>query len=174
MVEELRTERLVLRPFRADDGDAFAACANDPAYRRYLGPNHPDAAQLVANNLSVDGKRELSWAVTLDGDVVGSIFLGVQAEDGIAELACLLAPTAWGQGIALEAGRAVVGHAFSELGLHKVFARADAGNSASRRAMEKAGMRQEGLLREHRANTSGARVDEVIYGVTRDEWRSQV
>jgi len=170
---ELRTQRLLLRPFRPEDADAFVAFADDPAYRRFLAPGHPTAAQLVANNVTVDRERAPSWAVCLDGQVVGSIFLGIHSEDRLAELACLLSPALWGQGIVLEAGRAVLQYAFGELRIDKVFARADAANAASRRVMEKAGMQQEGLLRAHRLDRSGARVDEVIYGLTRDEWRPE-
>jgi RimJ/RimL family protein N-acetyltransferase len=36
--------------------------------------------------------------------------------------------------------------------------------------MEKGGMQQEGLLRSHRVDRSGARVDEVLYGITREDW----
>lgn len=169
---ELQTKRLLLRPFRPEDAAAFEAFANGAGYRRFLGSNHPDAAALVSNNLAIDWERELSWVVCLEGEVVGSIFLGIQKGDGIAELACLLSPDVWGRGIAGEAGRAVVDHAFGHLGVHKVFARAQGENAASRRAMEKAGWRLEGVLREHRADVSGNRVDEVIYGFTRADWQA--
>ena len=169
---ELQTKRLLLRPFRAEDAPAFEAFANGAGYRQFLGNNHPDAATLVSNNLAIDWERELSWVVCLDGEVVGSIFLGIQKEDGVAELACLLSPDVWGRGIAGEAGRAVVDYAFGELGLHKVFARAQGENAASRGAMEKAGWKLEGVLREHRSDVSGNRVDEVIYGMTRAEWQA--
>ncbi len=165
---ELRTSRLLLRPFQPGDADAFAAFADDPAYRRYLGPDHPSPQQLVENNVAADRAREPSWVICMEGAVVGSIFLGVQPADRTAELACLLSPGVWGQGVAGEAGRAVVDFAFELMGMEKVFARAEAGNAASRRAMEKAGMRQEGLLRSHR----GDRVDEVVYGLTRDDWQA--
>jgi RimJ/RimL family protein N-acetyltransferase len=169
---ELRTRRLLLRRFREDDLEAFASFADDEAYRRFLGSGHPSAAQLVANNVAVDWEREPSWAILLDGRVVGSIFLGVHMDDATGELACLLAPDVWGQGIAVEAGRAVTDYAFGVLKLDKVWARAEANNAASRRAMEKGGMRQEGLLRSHRTDRSGNRVDEVVFGLTRDDWRA--
>jgi len=171
MAVELRTARLLLRPFRADDEAAFAAFVDDPRYRRHLGPSHPGgAAVFVAHNVAVDWEREPSWVICIDDAPVGSIFLGVQPDDALAELACLLAPSAWGKGIAIEAGRAVVDYAFAALGLYKVFARAAAPNAASRRAMEKAGMREEALLRSHRVDALGARVDEAICSIRRDEW----
>jgi len=44
----LQTERLVLRPFRPDDGEAIASYAADDDYRRYLSPHKPDAEEVVA------------------------------------------------------------------------------------------------------------------------------
>jgi len=166
----LETERLILRPFAAEDEAAFAAFAADPAYRRYLGAAHPDPAQFVRNNLGTDWDRELSWVICAGDEVIGSIFIGVDHDDALAEVACLLAPAAWGRGIAGEAGQAVVDYAFGSLGVEKVFARADARNGASCRAMEKSGMTREAVLPAHRRGTAGVRVDEVIYGLTRERW----
>jgi RimJ/RimL family protein N-acetyltransferase len=169
----LATERLCLRPFRADDRDAFAEWADDDAYLRYLGAGHPGADEFVAHNVVADGERELAWVVTLrDSDrIVGAVFLGVDRTDGVAELACLLGPRYWGAGIATEAGRAVIDFAFGPLGLAKVWARAAAGNAGSIRGMEKLGMRAEGRLRAHRVGRDGERVDELLYAVLRDEWQ---
>ena len=58
---ELRTDRLLLRPFDASDRDAIVAYAHDPEYRRYLGPEHPGPERFVDNNLAVDWRRESAW-----------------------------------------------------------------------------------------------------------------
>ena len=55
----LRTERLVLRPFRNNDVDAFASFDRTEGYRRHLDANHPDPAEFVANNLETDG----AWVI---------------------------------------------------------------------------------------------------------------
>jgi RimJ/RimL family protein N-acetyltransferase len=169
-LRELRTERLLLRPFAYSDLPAFESFASDPAYRRYLGRGHPMPRAFVEHNASVDWEKEPSWVIVRDGAVVGSIFLGIDARDRLAEVACLLAPASWGQGIAGEAGRAVVDYAFERLDIEKIVARADATNAASRRAMENSGMKQEGLLRAHRVTADGERADEVVYGLLRSEW----
>ncbi len=171
MSREIRTQRLLLRPFQPDDGPAFGAFADDPSYRRFLGRGHPSAQQFVANNLKVDWERELSWVVSFDGAPVGSIFLGVDQQDKLAELACLIAPGFWRNGIASEAGQAVTAYAFDLLGLEKIFARAAEGNIASRRAMEKGGMTQEGVLRSHRIDHEGMSVDGFVDDLPRAEWR---
>jgi [ribosomal protein S5]-alanine N-acetyltransferase len=170
---DLRTRRLVLRPFRPDDVAAIARYADDEEYRRFLGRDHPDADEVVAHNLRVDWARERSWVIEIDGEVVGTVFLGVDRADSVGELACLIAPVSWGLGFAVEASRAVIDHAFAQLRLAKVWARADVRHHASIRAMEKLGMRREGLLRSQRVGRDGERSDEVVYCLTRDEWEGR-
>jgi ribosomal-protein-alanine N-acetyltransferase len=66
--------------------------------------------------------------------------------------------------------RAVVAAAFDAIpGLTRVFAFADPRNAGSLRVMEKLGMSREGLLRRHDA-IRGELVDNVYYGVLREEW----
>src|SRR5262245_41973493 len=91
----LRTERLVLRPFRPEDVGPIARYATDEDYRRYLSPTHPGPEQFVAHNVDVDWSVERSWVICLDGKVAGSAFLGINGEDDAAELACLVAPEFW-------------------------------------------------------------------------------
>jgi RimJ/RimL family protein N-acetyltransferase len=57
----------------------------------------------------------------------------------------LLKASYWGQGLATEAAGAVLGYAFGELGLARVDGGAAFENVASRRVMEKIGMRYLGL-----------------------------
>jgi RimJ/RimL family protein N-acetyltransferase len=139
----LETERLVLRPFRSDDVDAFDGFARHDDYRRFLGEDHPDPATFVANNVGGDG----AWVIELDGRVVGSIFLG-------EELACLLDPSVHGAGIATEAARAVLDDAFGRRGHDVVVANAEVANEASRRALAHLGFTATGerSFRLHRGD----------------------
>jgi len=141
---ELRTERLVLRPFRAGDVGAFERFARADSYLRFLGDGHPDPAAFVANNLDLDG----SWVIELDGRVVGSIFLG-------EELACLLDPAVHGQGIATEAARAVLRDGFERRRYSEVVARAADANVASIRALARLGFvaGDDGVYRLGRSHT---------------------
>ena len=167
---ELRTERLVLRPFRPGDGEAIACYADDKDYRRYLSPTHPGPEEFVAHNVASDWSVDRPWVITLDDVIVGSVFLGINSEDDAAELACLVAPAFWRREIAFEASCAAIEHAFVELDLSKVAARADSRHEASIRLMAKLGMRSRGLASSHRSRPAGEQVDEVIYELTRDDW----
>ena len=142
MPQILATERLILRQFRRDDAPDVNSFADDPDYRRYLGEDHPSAADFLANNVDGDWHRAPSWAIELDGRVVGGVFLGIDAASRRAELACLIAPAHWRAGIALEACRVVVDSAFA-IGLVQVWARADADNAASIGAMKRLGMHRD-------------------------------
>jgi RimJ/RimL family protein N-acetyltransferase len=142
---ELRTRRLTLRPFRADDVGAFAAFALDDAYRRFLG-DHPDPAQFVANNVEHDG----AWVIEHDGRVIGSVFLG-------DELACLLDPAVHRRGIGAEAAGAVISDAFERRGYTEIVAHADPANVASVRGLARLGFTQTG---------------DGSYRLARDVWQS--
>ena len=109
------------------------------------------------------------WALVLAGRVVGGIGLRINLQHETAELGYSVAREHWGQGLVPEAARAVVEWGFKERGPAKVFARADARNRSSQRVMEKRGMTREGLLRSH-VRGRGERIDDVYYGVLRDEW----
>ena len=71
-----------------------------------------------------------------------------------------------GRGLATEIGRAMIGYAFSTLGMHRAFAQCRVENQASRRIMAKLGIREEGVLREKRVRARrmvvvGAMLDPV-------------
>jgi RimJ/RimL family protein N-acetyltransferase len=156
----IRTRRLLLRPFRSSDVDAVARYADDNDYRRYLSPHHPDADEFVARNVDVDWSVQRSWAITFEDEIVGSTFLGINAEDDAAELSCLVAPGFWRRGIALEASGATVEHAFLELDLAKVVGRTDPRHEAALRLMKRLGMCRRGPTP----------TDDVIFEISRDDW----
>jgi ribosomal-protein-alanine N-acetyltransferase len=170
--DELRSARLLLRPFRTSDLENIERYAHDAEYLRYLGAHHPGPGAFVTNNVETDWDRAPAWVICTGNEVVGSVFLGIDVEDGVAELACLVAPAHWGKGIAGEAGGLAVDYAFERCGMAKVVARAHADNQASIRAMEKLGMTREAVLRSHRRTRAGNRTDEVVYSLLRSEWET--
>jgi ribosomal-protein-alanine N-acetyltransferase len=89
-----------------------------------------------------------------------------------AELGYELEPRHWGKGYASEAARAMVAYGFEALELDRVFAYTLGENEASWRLMKRLGMRREGVLRDQ-ANLRGHRVDTYLYGLLKEEWKSQ-
>lgn len=65
---------------------------------------------------------------------------------------------------------ALLGHAFGTWGVHAVRIRTDARNEPSCRAIERLGLRRDGVVRAERAAVDGTVRDSALYSVTRGEW----
>jgi [ribosomal protein S5]-alanine N-acetyltransferase len=173
----LRTERLQLRPFARDDVEAALHYRNDAEFARFL-PHIPqpftraDAERFVATNMEESWETYATFAIDLDGRLIGTVNLQVDADNKIAMLGYAISRDRWGQGYASEAARAVIAWGFQTLDLAKIWASTEARHHRSRRVMEKLGMRHEGTLRAHDLDRAGARVDVVTYGLLRAEWEA--
>ena len=169
---ELRTARLLLRPFHSGDVDDVFAYASDPEWGRFLPVPDPytrhDAEKFVAGCILVDGKTRFEWAIVHEGQVSGGISLRVHAS-GSAEMGYSIARPLWGQGLTTEAAQAVIAHGFEALGLARIQAAADIRNEASWRVMEKLGMERTGVAHSERL-LRGERIDSVFYEVLAEEW----
>ena len=170
---ELRTERLLLRPFDFGDVDDVLSYASEPEFARYLPIPQPytrdDAVQFIARQLLAEWSTRPAFAMELEGHVVGGLGLRIHERDKRAELGYALGKQHWGKGLTPEAARTVIDWGFERYGLHKVYARADLRNSRSWRVMDKLGMVREGVLRGHE-KPRDEYVDDVYYGVLREEW----
>ena len=110
------------------------------------------------------------------GDFLGWFHLRPSPDHPVAdepELGYRLRRASWGQGYATEGSRALIDRAFAELGASRVFAETMAVNTASRRVMEKTGLR---LVRTFHADwpvrIPGDEHGDVEYAITRDEWEA--
>ena len=171
---ELRTERLLLRPFRLSDIDGVLEYAGDPLWAEFYPHPYDRGAteHMVARSVLASWDRNAKFAMVLDGRVAGLIDLTVDPEHQAAELGFDVARALWGQAIAVEAAVTVIDWGFRQYGLARVFARADSRNTRSRRVMEKLGMTLEGTHRSAEF-LRGERADEVIYAVLREEWKGK-
>lgn len=148
----LATPRLLLRPWRETDLEPFAALNSDPRVARYLGqPLSAAQSDALAERLRSDlAFRGFGlWAVELPGKVgfIGFIGLSVPRFEAhftpCVELGWRLAADFHGRGYATEGAGAAVRHAFDVLGLTELVSFTVPKNVASRRVMEKLGMRRD-------------------------------
>ena len=172
---ELRTERLVLRPFSFEDVDQYFEYVRDPEVSRYLVTPIPytrrRAEEDVAGSILNLEARTPNFAVVLGDGLIGDLWLDINRENGVGELGFAIARGHWGKGLATEASTALIDWGFSTQSLAKIGARSDPRNRAALRVMEKLNMTREGVLRSH-IPRNGQRVDLAVYGVLRDEWES--
>ena len=119
----VETDRLVLRDWREDDLDAYAAMTADPEVMRHIGDGHVyDRAEAWRGMAGMIGHAVLrgysNWAVEerAGGGFVGRIGLyNPEGWPGL-EVGWLLGRSSWGKGYATEGGRATVTWARERLG----------------------------------------------------------
>ncbi len=173
---ELRTDRLLLRPFRLRDVDDVFAYASDPVWGKYLPVPQPyeygDAERWVAESVLIDWETTCRWAIEYDDSVVGGIDLNVSPGVGIGEIHYSISSQLWNQGLVTEGCRAVVDWGFRERRLERIWTTVDTENLGSARVLEKLGMRKEGVLRKSTL-THGELRDMVVYRLLREEWSKQ-
>jgi RimJ/RimL family protein N-acetyltransferase len=184
---QIETERLLLRDFTLDDVEALAACRADERLWRFYNPvddieaNTRGAIEVFIRWQSQQPRTYFQLAIVLKqtGSLVGTCGLRKRAQAfhrppvvPEAELGYELEPRHWGKGYASEAARAMVAYGFGALELDRVFAYPLGENEVSWRLMERLGMRREGVLRDQ-ANLRGRRVDTYLYGLLKEEWKSQ-
>jgi RimJ/RimL family protein N-acetyltransferase len=147
----LETPRLILRPFRGEDLDPYAALCADIEVMRYIGMGvaltRTDAWRSIAGML---GHWQLlgygMWAVERksDGAFLGRAgFLDPPGYPGF-EIGWTFAREHWGQGYATEAARTALAYAFDVLDRDRVISLIRPGNERSMRVAEKLGERLSG------------------------------
>lgn len=174
---ELHTDRLILREFVADDWPAVLAYQRDPRYLRfYEWPDRHEADVRAFVRMFVDQQQQqprtrFQLAITLksDGHLIGNAGIRRPAAGSHeAEIGYELAPDEWGHGYATEAARAIVRFGFEALKLHRIAAETVADNVASAHVLRKAGLTQEGRLRD-KLYYKGRYWDVLLYAIIRSE-----
>jgi RimJ/RimL family protein N-acetyltransferase len=143
----LETERLVIREWRDDDLEPFAAMLGDPETMRYYPrPYSPEEAwafiernraRYVANGFGL-------WALEERGTgaFVGDCGLVSTLVEGMAEVEIIwhVVRERWRQGIATEAAAAIRDHGFGPVGLRRLIALIRPDNDPSQGVARKLGM----------------------------------
>ena len=166
----LETPRLRLRPLEAHDLDRLTQIWTDPDVARFLLTRPRDRTQVAERLRAMLEHARLwgMWAIELraTGGLIGRCgfypYTGEGARGGgpEPELAFLLAREQWGQGLATEAARGALDALFRAHQPERAVALADPGNAASRRVLEKLGMRA-----DRRVVVQG--VEAVMYAMPR-------
>jgi RimJ/RimL family protein N-acetyltransferase len=174
----LETERLVLRRFMEADMDHLFDLDSDPEVMRFLTGGTPTPREVIQNDILPAFLRSYErfpgfgvWAATekASGEFLG--WFGFQPKDAASPndvaLGYRLRQAVWGQGYATEGARALIHKGFTELGVQRVFATTYQDNLASRRVMEKAGLR---LVRTYRITLADLLAADTYHSTSEELW----
>ncbi len=175
----LETPRLFVRRLGNDDLDALVAYRADPNVMRWQMWDSYDAVKGRAmidelkqvEPFTANGYFQFGVELKATAELIGDLYFKMDAAGSQAELGYTLAPKHQGQGLATEAVRALLDHAFTQRKLHRVVAIADPHNAASINVMKRLGMRQEAHFREN-VWFKGAWADDVVFAILAREWKS--
>lgn len=180
----LTTDRLLLRRFTADDVDLLVALDGDQEVMRFINGGRATPREELAEDVLPfwlrfydEGDRWGFWAAEdrVSGEFRGWFHLRPNRDDppDEPELGYRLRRGVWGAGLATEGSIALIDKAFRELGARRVYATTMAINTASRRVMEKAGMR---FVRHFHGDwpeaIPGDEHGDVEYAITREQWEA--
>ncbi|QNM94979.1 GNAT family N-acetyltransferase [Chitinimonas koreensis] len=181
MAFELRGERVILRDWRDEDLDAWAAMNADPEVRRYF-PDLLSAQESreAADRLRAHAEREgfTFWALEIPGVADFAGFVGLLRTSFEAhftpcvEIGWRLASSCWGRGYATEAARLSLDHGFGTLGLEQIVALAVMDNRPSHAVMERIGMRRDPAADfDHPRLPAGHPLQRhLLYRIDRADW----
>jgi RimJ/RimL family protein N-acetyltransferase len=174
----IRTERLLIRPFRESDIDAYLARRSDPDVARYqdweLPYSRERAERVVKHQMTLAGPEEGEWwmAIVCDPDsgvVFGDVGAELSWQGRTAEVGYTFAKEHWGRGYAVEAVEALVEHLFEVIEVTRVCGMLHPDNPASAMVLERTGFLFEGHTRSS-FWVGDELSDDWIYGMTRPDW----
>lgn len=160
----------VLRKWHPKDAPSLSKNANNRLISDNLRDGFPypyttkDAVDFISDCVKNDEKKQILRAIDIQGNAVGGI--GVFIQDNVhrvtAEMGYWLGEDYWGQGIMSSAIRQMCSVVFSYYDVVRIYAQPFETNIGSRKALEKAGFKLEGIL-ERSAIKNGIIIDTCMY-----------
>ena len=178
----LETARLLLRRFSEDDVENLVELDGDPEVMRFINGGRPTPRQEIESDVLPAFLEHYErfagygfWAAIekSTGQFVGWFHFrpAKDAAPGEVELGYRLRKAAWRKGYAAEGSRALIEKGFTDFGVQRVVASTMVANVASRRVMEKAGLRFVRILHQDWPDKiEGDEEGDVEYALLRSEW----
>ncbi len=166
----IETERLLMRAPARDDLPALIQMRSDEDVARYLGGPTMQSPEAISKRmefyLGCHERYGFAMGALLSkagGEMIGWGGLQPLEETGEIEVGYSFAKAHWGRGYATETAAAWLRYGFERAGLARIVAVASPENTASRRVMEKLGMKYEKTAPHYGT-------DCVFYAVSREEF----
>lgn len=182
----LETERMILREFTNADEDLLVELDNDAEVMHFLNNGAPvPRAEIVDETLPAflgyyeHPERGYGFWAAIEkstGDFLGWFHFRPNEDDDPhePELGYRLHRAAWGKGYGAEGSKALIDIGFERFGVQRVYAQTMAVHTASRRVMEKSGMRYVRTFHaEWPFHIPGDEHGDVEYAIDRTDWEAR-
>ncbi|MDX2002594.1 MAG: GNAT family protein [Chitinophagales bacterium] len=174
----LENDKALLRPLLPTDMEAFRLIAFDKDLWLFTVSRIGDESELQDYMLTAFRDKEIGFRYPFTiidkatNTIAGSTSYGnISLHDKRLEIGWTWLGKAYqGSGLNSACKQLLIDYAFNVLGMERVELKTDAANMRSRRAIEKLGATQEGVLRSHMLMHDGRRRDTVYYGILKDDW----
>lgn len=168
--------RLALREVEPEDAVDLLAIYGDPEATRHLSfePRTPDQVQAIVDrsigSAQDTPRTEYCLAITPRSEhrLMGYARLATEPQQA-ATIGFALNPAEWGKGLGTETVHLLCALGFKALGLHRIWAARSPLNEASARTLLRAGMTEDGRIRDH-VFVHGAWRDSITYSILEHEW----
>ncbi|MEU2069526.1 GNAT family N-acetyltransferase [Streptomyces anulatus] len=170
--------RLHLRELHPGDAEGLFAIYGDARATEHMSfdpRTRDDIDAIVARSITsaaMDPRQEYALAVSdnEDGRLIGFGRLALDPhQPDAATFGFALRPDTWGTAYGTETVRLLLACAFEDLGLHRVWGARSPNNIASARTMQRAGLIEEGRIREH-VRRGGRWQDSVTHSILDHEY----
>jgi ribosomal-protein-alanine N-acetyltransferase len=173
----IETKRLLLRAIEETDSAAIFDYAGDPEVAKFTSweahKTIEDAKTLVRFIKKRYAENKPSnWAVILktESRLIGTCgFISGFPSNKRAEIGFAIRRDCWNRGYITEAVKRVIDFGFKELMFNRIEACCDAENMASKRVLEKCGMKLEGVLRQY-VFKNGSFRDVLSYAILAEDY----
>lgn len=165
----IETERLIIREFDIGDVNDLHEILGDDETMRNCEPAYDiEKTETFLRDFCIVKKGALAAVLKESGKVIGYILFKPDGEPEVREMGWIFNRGYWRRGYAYEAMSALIDRAFSEMGIHKVFAETiDPVKSVG--LMRKLGMKPEGVWRKHTKDLNRNWADIYFYGLLKED-----
>jgi RimJ/RimL family protein N-acetyltransferase len=175
VIERFETRRLALGPITAGDVDLLVELNSDPAVMRFINGGRPSTRADVED--TVDRSIGHRWIAhdRATGALVGWFAMRPSTElPAHRYLGYRLRRNAWGAGLATEGSKALIAATFARTDTERILAQTMTVNTASRRVMERCGLRYlRTFFEDWDEPIEGSELGDVEYELPRAEWENR-
>jgi RimJ/RimL family protein N-acetyltransferase len=176
LIPRLETDRLIMREWRPDDLEAFAAFYADPEVMRYLS-GEPLTRNDAWRSMAVSAGHWVLRGYGLrvverksDGAVMGRVgLINPEGWPGL-EVGWTLGRPYWGQGYATEAAQVALNYGFLTQNVDRLISLIDTGNKASQAVARRLG---EICGPDYELVVAGKTYATQIWSIPREDWRKR-